>query len=706
MNRYLREINLGARAGLPYEGERGPPDRHQPGPVPPDRDHAGLRGQLPSPVGQPGAHAQLCGDRLRRRRHGHPPLPGRPARDAAGRGPLAPARRLARVRGLPAVRGVQLLFQQRTAAPRAVLDPRGPAARVPAVGRPVLISGPRRADDQPCRRPSSATAWFISTRWPTCRHRPPALHRPDIVGRLSLLFGQLGQAVAQDRGERPGDPGMAHPAVVRAMRLLEADLARDWTLTGLAAELHLAPGYLVRLFNAATGLPPMAYLAQLRAEHAAVLLLHSDEPVTSIGRTVGWPDQSKFSCLGSARWPGWARRSSRARLRARSAPPSLAVPRPGHPVRWLNSQRGAGGGCIVRRSSHGPEIRPVTCVGTVSAEGEVSWCATATPPGAGSLFHDAGLAADCAAGVGLWPWRWPARCWPPRSGRRRRPPWREMARLAGCSTRTPLRPSTSSRPRRPSCPRSTAVSCRCSAGRKPTPRRPRTGCGCWTASSTPSIAGSPGSPRRATRAARRTRPSRSSPAATRSRCSAGPRPLTTSPSSATPATSSCIGSWWPERAPGRPRRPRWPSCGRWWHRWRASRIGSSTCWPSSGRSRRPSGTASRPACARCETRSTGGSARSPPSAATGPAATESIRSAGRATSCSVPGASCRPPRQSRRATTSRRGPRRTPPGSGSCTSSTGSGSGMSGWPSSGWVPMENRGSITANHYDHVHISVF
>ena len=127
------------------------------------------------------------------------------------------------------------------------------------------------------------------------RHRPPALHRPDIVGRLSLLFGQLGQAVARARGELAGEPGSAHPAVVQAMRLLEADLARDWTLTGLAAEFHLAPGYLVRLFNAATGLPPMAYLAQLRAEHAAVLLLHSDEPVTSIGRAVGWPDQSSFA---------------------------------------------------------------------------------------------------------------------------------------------------------------------------------------------------------------------------------------------------------------------------------------------------------------------------------------------------------------------------------------------------------------------------
>jgi AraC-like DNA-binding protein len=84
-----------------------------------------------------------------------------------------------------------------------------------------------------------------------------------LAGRLSLLFGQLGQAVAQDRGA----------------------LSR-------AAELHLASGYLVRLFNAATGLPPMAYLAQLRAEHAAVLLLHTGESVTSIGRTVGWPDQS------------------------------------------------------------------------------------------------------------------------------------------------------------------------------------------------------------------------------------------------------------------------------------------------------------------------------------------------------------------------------------------------------------------------------
>jgi len=70
-----------------------------------------------------------------------------------------------------------------------------------------------------------------------------------------------------------------HPAVGQAKRLLESRLAYRWTLTELAGGLHLAPGYLVRLFRSAAARPPMANLAQLRAEHAATLLLqlHTDE---------------------------------------------------------------------------------------------------------------------------------------------------------------------------------------------------------------------------------------------------------------------------------------------------------------------------------------------------------------------------------------------------------------------------------------------
>jgi AraC family L-rhamnose operon transcriptional activator RhaR len=127
------------------------------------------------------------------------------------------------------------------------------------------------------------------------RHRPQEYYRGDIVGRLSLIFSQLGRAlVPTDRVLRENLES-THPAVVHAMRLLEADLARHWTLIELANELHLTPRHLVRLFKTATGLPPMAYLAQIRAEHAAVLLLHSDGPITGIGRAVGWPDQNYFA---------------------------------------------------------------------------------------------------------------------------------------------------------------------------------------------------------------------------------------------------------------------------------------------------------------------------------------------------------------------------------------------------------------------------
>jgi AraC family L-rhamnose operon transcriptional activator RhaR len=129
------------------------------------------------------------------------------------------------------------------------------------------------------------------------RHAPVGRYRGDILGRLSLLLSELGR-VAQPWAalhEAGSAAPSVHPGVGRAMRMFESNIARRWTLSDLADELHLAPGYLVRIFKTATGLPPMAYLAQVRAEHAAVMLLHSDEPITCIGRAVGWPDQNYFA---------------------------------------------------------------------------------------------------------------------------------------------------------------------------------------------------------------------------------------------------------------------------------------------------------------------------------------------------------------------------------------------------------------------------
>jgi len=123
--------------------------------------------------------------------------------------------------------------------------------------------------------------------------RPASVHRGEVVGWLSLFLTRLGRTVSA--GHDRGDSGETHPAVLAAMRKMEAQPEHQWTLTELADDLHLAPGYLVRIFKSATGLPPMAYLSRHRVELAADRLLHTDQPISRIGESVGWPDQNYFA---------------------------------------------------------------------------------------------------------------------------------------------------------------------------------------------------------------------------------------------------------------------------------------------------------------------------------------------------------------------------------------------------------------------------
>jgi AraC family L-rhamnose operon transcriptional activator RhaR len=127
------------------------------------------------------------------------------------------------------------------------------------------------------------------------RFKPAGPYRGDIIGRLALFLSALARTVTRDGHDLIDRHGPTHQAALRAMQLLEARIAHRWTLSELAAELHLTPGYLVRLFKEATGLPPMAYLSRQRVEVAASLLLQSDHSISQIGETVGWPDQNYFA---------------------------------------------------------------------------------------------------------------------------------------------------------------------------------------------------------------------------------------------------------------------------------------------------------------------------------------------------------------------------------------------------------------------------
>jgi AraC family L-rhamnose operon transcriptional activator RhaR len=124
---------------------------------------------------------------------------------------------------------------------------------------------------------------------------PVAWRRAGTIGHLLLLAERLADNAPGVRDGLNAPTTAIHRCVTEAIHLLESRLAHNWTLIELAAELHLTASYLVRLFRANTGLPPMTYLARRRAETAAALLLHTDEPITHIAGAVGWPNQSHFA---------------------------------------------------------------------------------------------------------------------------------------------------------------------------------------------------------------------------------------------------------------------------------------------------------------------------------------------------------------------------------------------------------------------------
>lgn len=119
------------------------------------------------------------------------------------------------------------------------------------------------------------------------------------MGYFLLLLGHLMQGLKAQyySSASPQNqwPTRLHESVRETIRLFEERPAYDWTLPELSRRVHLNASYLVRLFKAGTGLAPLSYLARLRAENAASLLLRTEHGIADIGLRVGWSDPSYFA---------------------------------------------------------------------------------------------------------------------------------------------------------------------------------------------------------------------------------------------------------------------------------------------------------------------------------------------------------------------------------------------------------------------------
>lgn len=117
--------------------------------------------------------------------------------------------------------------------------------------------------------------------------------RAEEIAYLLLVLGRVAR-VRGDFARAAGQPS-EDPAIAAVMLALEERLEHPWTLDALAQRANLSRSYLVRLFRRRTGLSPMAWLAQRRAERAAVLLLTTNKGVADIGVEVGWADPGYFA---------------------------------------------------------------------------------------------------------------------------------------------------------------------------------------------------------------------------------------------------------------------------------------------------------------------------------------------------------------------------------------------------------------------------
>jgi AraC family transcriptional regulator, activator of mtrCDE len=116
---------------------------------------------------------------------------------------------------------------------------------------------------------------------------------------------------------------LARPQTVKALAAMLADLARDWTLDELAKQAHASRATLVRLFQAAVSMAPLAFLAELRFTVARHRILASDSPLNLIAAEVGYQSEAAFSRayhrrFGSA--PG-AERKERANIGGKKSRP-------------------------------------------------------------------------------------------------------------------------------------------------------------------------------------------------------------------------------------------------------------------------------------------------------------------------------------------------------------------------------------------------
>lgn len=139
-----------------------------------------------------------------------------------------------------------------------------------------------------CRARSQELADAAEKVWLFSR-RAGGIIGPELDGMTRTLVGALVRLWRQGTVEPAGD------VTSRGIRLMHARLAEPLSVAAIAQALGCSEGYFHRVFRRGTGRTPVAYLAEVRVNHARRLLMDTEWPVGKIAELSGYPDSFYFS---------------------------------------------------------------------------------------------------------------------------------------------------------------------------------------------------------------------------------------------------------------------------------------------------------------------------------------------------------------------------------------------------------------------------
>ncbi|MBW3636861.1 MAG: AraC family transcriptional regulator [Armatimonadetes bacterium] len=124
----------------------------------------------------------------------------------------------------------------------------------------------------------------------------PLLLRANVF-RLLVFLARFHERSARGTPRKSPTPAMltAESVVSRARRVCEERFAERITVAQLAAQAFVSPAHFCELWAREVGMPPAAYLRQLRLEHARHLLATTTLEVAEIGRQCGFSSAAAFA---------------------------------------------------------------------------------------------------------------------------------------------------------------------------------------------------------------------------------------------------------------------------------------------------------------------------------------------------------------------------------------------------------------------------